>query len=617
MSMFPGSVGGDATRRRIELVVEAHGRAAVDDLSQQLQRLQGLLQAHAAAYHTGTISLEDYLDRTKALSRETADAAQNLRLGEEALRRQNSILQMSAQQWRAASRALLEFSRGFEDFVTAGFIGALNNIPTMVYNIGQAMGVSSAAITGWTALISLGGTLTYALYKNWEEFKDLIGMPTIRDAADQMDYLSRKTHKSAEEQAELNRLRKEHGLIERMLTELSKEAKGTGHAVSEVVAAQQRGVTPGGMVVQESIRQALIAAGQGGGPSPEETMRLADIRAGVGLEALKAKVTGEGIPAARERIEKEVQAEVSKRLTARVDAIMAAAERGEEASIRQIAGYAQARPGAFPAGFGPAMLGTLPEARAAAVREKTAREFERAQVEQEAREAEADDRRAADQQFADQEAATRRYLQQKRQRQRQAAQEAKRAAAEGRKEETVEQREAKTLATRFEPAFGGRARQALEVNRARLEQMRGIPREMQGLQQDLDRMAGVEPVRGEREAMQQVAREIAETMRRARARDEQGRIMTAEQRARTATEIVRKAALDAEQRFMNMQMQNAGVANMMGISAQNQAGIAANEAAMADLIDSGLRQLNQAQHRIQQVERRMNPGRLQGGRFHP
>jgi hypothetical protein len=69
---------------------------------------------------------------------------------------------------RAASRAMLEFSRGLEDFATAGPIGALNNIPTFFYNIGQALNWTNTTVTAATAGVSLLATASYLVYQNWE-----------------------------------------------------------------------------------------------------------------------------------------------------------------------------------------------------------------------------------------------------------------------------------------------------------------------------------------------------------------------------------------------------------------------------------------------------------------
>jgi hypothetical protein len=606
MSLNPGGPG-DVMRRQIDLLVNTgQGPAAVADLRREVLLLNHALH-DAAIEYTRTGDINAYLNTTRGLNQEVARAQQ-------LMQSLNSTTGATPQSMRAASRALLEFSRGFEDFITAGFIGALNNIPTMVYNIGQSMQLSTTQITAWTAVISLAGTAAYAAYRNWDEFLKLLDMPVVKTAHERMDQLSRATHKTVDEQRELNKLKKEFEAIEQMGRDRSREERATEHAVQSAFEELGR---QGGLTGRERTLRGIVGVRQALGIAAQESQaeREAREQRELALRQAPTEFVAESIRARMKLEQDEVRKRIADEENQYAVRLIEQSKLGGE-HLATLTKMVREHPGAFPKGLLAGLEGATPEARAAATREKTAREFERQQVEAEAREAEADDRRAADQQFRDQEAATERHLRLKKQRQRQAAQEAKRAAAEGRKEETAEQREAKTLATRFEPAFGGRARQALEVNRARLEQMRGMPREMYELQQDLDRMAGVEPVRGEREAMQQVAREIAETMRRARARDEQGRIMTAEQRARTATEIVRKAALDAEQRFMNMQMQHAGVANMMGISAQNQSAIAANEAAMTDLIDSGLRQLNQAQHRIQQVERRINPGRLQGGRLH-
>jgi hypothetical protein len=73
----------------------------------------------------------------------------------------------------ATGRMFLELSRGVEDFAVAGPIGALNNIPTLFYNMAQSMGMPAASIAGLVAKVSGLGTAIYVLYKQWGNLRAL------------------------------------------------------------------------------------------------------------------------------------------------------------------------------------------------------------------------------------------------------------------------------------------------------------------------------------------------------------------------------------------------------------------------------------------------------------
>src|SRR5581483_9198142 len=64
-------------------------------------------------------------------------------------------------------------SRALEDFSVAGWRGALNNIPTTMYAIGQAAGWSLDKVSKVTAAVSIFATVGVTVYQNWSFVKDL------------------------------------------------------------------------------------------------------------------------------------------------------------------------------------------------------------------------------------------------------------------------------------------------------------------------------------------------------------------------------------------------------------------------------------------------------------
>lgn len=93
---------------------------------------------------------------------------------------------------RGTTQAVLEVSRGLEDFATGGFVGILNNIPGAIQGIGQAAGLSTLAVGGLTAGISVLATGAFVLWKNWDQVQELFGLGIPRPILDTTEELKRK-----------------------------------------------------------------------------------------------------------------------------------------------------------------------------------------------------------------------------------------------------------------------------------------------------------------------------------------------------------------------------------------------------------------------------------------
>jgi hypothetical protein len=178
---MPAGSFSDTVRREVEFRFQATGQqalastaAAMSALEQQILTLARVTPASTAAYAAHQKQLATLAAEYERLS--TVARA----LGE----RLNGSLAnpQTVARSQAAGRAILEVSRGLEDFAMAGVRGALNNIPQAVYAIGQSFGWSQTKVANLTASISILATAGYLVIENWRGFQnfftDLFTNPT-------------------------------------------------------------------------------------------------------------------------------------------------------------------------------------------------------------------------------------------------------------------------------------------------------------------------------------------------------------------------------------------------------------------------------------------------------
>ena len=107
---------------------------------------------------------------------------------------------------QAFARGLLEASRGLEDLATGGFIGVLNNIPGTFQNMAKSAGMNMDKIGSAVAGVTVIATSAYLVWKNWDLIMSTFGHGNrIKEVADEMEELGKKTSISADEWERLNR----------------------------------------------------------------------------------------------------------------------------------------------------------------------------------------------------------------------------------------------------------------------------------------------------------------------------------------------------------------------------------------------------------------------------
>jgi hypothetical protein len=636
MSMFPGAGGlGDVTRRQIDLIVQTgSGPQAVADLNAQIARLQASLQGVAASYQQ-TRDIETYLIQTRGLSAELSLAEERARLLGIAIANGGLAADRTAKQWQAGSRALLEFSRGFEDFTTAGFIGALNNIPTMVYNIGQAMGATQTAVTAWTAAISLGGTLAYAAYKNWDELSKLLGMNTVKDAAGQMEELARKTHRNVEENKELNRLKREFQAIEDYARSQSEMERKVQQAVQS--AARESGRL-GGRSGEERVIAGITAARQAAGEvvrftTPDQPRRLREIEEQIeqGRQYGTFPFVMRQLERQRGELLKEIGESAQKEEALRSSTMFREAQKGG-AGLEALTKMVGARPAMFPTGLLDRLRAATPEGMEAAAEAEATRKQRALDAKLAQQEAEREQKRALEdvpkriqrdierkerevEHHAREQTQIGRQLQHEReQAQHKQEIEEKRAEHERQRAENEREQAVKATARRLGPAYGTGVREAFEANRARFLEQQSMAPEFRQTAREMEKLAGMKPAMSDEAKTLDLTKQLAEALHRGRARDES--VMGAEARRMVAAEMVREQARQADARFAGMQAQNAGLMNLMGADIKTQNTFAAVQAAQMDQMEAMKRQIQKNEGMANFMFRRMNGNRLQGGRTH-
>lgn len=224
------------------------------------------------------------------------------------------------------------------DDLQYGFRGVANNLQPVTTSILAAGGAATATAAAWGAGVAIVGIGVYELYTHWDQLMDLVGTGKVRTEAEQMEELGKKTGKTADETARLNKYKREEADIAEML---AKRPKGEREAEE---ARQTAIVEADSEKVKAGITKTLIATGRGEKMTPAEAAEIAQI------EKFKAEVEpGSNMAKGYEKILEESRAKIQARINE------ANAKLTEEylkpKNLDTLIKLVGANPAAFPAGI--------------------------------------------------------------------------------------------------------------------------------------------------------------------------------------------------------------------------------------------------------------------------
>lgn len=167
----------DTILREVEIRVNTQGTAAAAELRQAVQGVEAELMRLARTTPANQKEARELAAAWGRLVHEGEGLQRVLVAVENRLAGVANLSVRDLKRQEAAARAVLEISRGIEDFAVAGLRGALNNIPMLMMSIGQSAGWSATRISNLTGVVSLLATSAYLLIENWRPvrafFQDL------------------------------------------------------------------------------------------------------------------------------------------------------------------------------------------------------------------------------------------------------------------------------------------------------------------------------------------------------------------------------------------------------------------------------------------------------------
>ena len=365
---------GDSIDKRVQVLIET-GNSATDvaQLRQEVANLEANLKSQVLASRAAGKSLSDIaVEARQPIERITELTA--------VLQRYDQVVQGGLiVNGAAASRAVLELSRGFEDFATGGALGALNNVPGAVYNIGRALGVSNESITKLTAGASGLATVAFLVYTHWDKINAAMGTGKILSEAAEMEELGKKTEKSADELERLLIYKQRQSEMESQRSGLTQDQQDQQkHVHRAIIEADDKAVVKG--LVQAAPTLVSDADKEITGIEAEAQARR---------EALRTKLVGGGgmfhghveakspeeyaADLAKDSKLREIEGRLNSRLDAGARAIMANAALDPK-KLDQLIGIVKANPGAFPKGLLDKLEASTPAAREDAWQEKMAKD---------------------------------------------------------------------------------------------------------------------------------------------------------------------------------------------------------------------------------------------------
>lgn len=235
-----------------------------------------------AALKRGEISIQDYSREILYLTESEKKLQVAMMTATSAVQQQSSALKTAGNSARdayaamarsnAAGMALMQLGFAIDD-IQYGFRSVVNNIAPFTYSISTALGASAGKAMALASGVQIIGVLAYQAYQNWDLLMDAMGMGKVRTEAEEMDELAKKTGKTADETARLNKYKKEQLEIQNLMESQTKAEKDQERAVKEVLTEA------GGDTVVGKLAQAIQAGGQGAKISPAEQKALDKIKA--------------------------------------------------------------------------------------------------------------------------------------------------------------------------------------------------------------------------------------------------------------------------------------------------------------------------------------------------
>jgi hypothetical protein len=283
MSPFSGS---PAFYGAVELQVHATGAAAVADLEAHVVALDAKIANLQSQLRSGAKTTVDATAELTKLAEQLRQAEEAAAAGNRVLAGQSAALDATRSSARGASQAVLEFSRGAEDFTTGGFLGALNNTGRMFGGIAQAAGLASPQVAAVEAATTLLATAAFAVWKNWDRIKDLLGdglgpklIDDIKSVEKALKELTDKEWKTRVDvmdinnaQAKLDELTKSKRAFDAM-NSATDDQKARGEAVVDAV---KNAAGPGGGGREAVLRGAIAATNSGDSPEVAEARKKLD-----------------------------------------------------------------------------------------------------------------------------------------------------------------------------------------------------------------------------------------------------------------------------------------------------------------------------------------------------
>lgn len=265
-------------------------------------------QLHARAMNAATVAA---LEQEKANVRNAVSVAMTGRAATAA----GAGMGGAANGGRDFGRSLLEVSRLAED-AQYGIAGVLNNIPTLVMAMGGGGGVAGAI-----SLVAVGANL---VYKNWDSIAGLWREGHTETEAERMERLGKATHRTAEEQKELNKHKALQSSIEKVAGTQSRDQQNSAAGINSAI-----GIVGGATATADLTRvllrlsglaedfggtlrlqaETLLGQAAGGNIQAADNIRSAFATTQVGRDSVTGRVLETGDAEARRRALEAMDAE--------------------------------------------------------------------------------------------------------------------------------------------------------------------------------------------------------------------------------------------------------------------------------------------------------------------
>lgn len=279
--MNAGSIGVDFTLR-------------TEDAERRLDQIRMRVAGLRTDFAEGSMSVDAYEAEMRSLAQEADRLQRSLANAGNAAGRID--LAPPSRGMRNFGMAALETSRAVED-AQYGIAGVVNNIPSLVMAVGGAAGV--------TAVVSLAAVAVAQLVKHWDELTGTMqDVGPIEKARQKLEELEGQARRTAEQEAELARLRRQTSLADELATDQGKAGREFSSTARRAllddkevrdaaIRAEFDRANPNGITATDAEREqarrsatsAIVGGGPGGGGAyldekayEEELARLVEQR---------------------------------------------------------------------------------------------------------------------------------------------------------------------------------------------------------------------------------------------------------------------------------------------------------------------------------------------------